>query len=446
MTEPIEPGTEKAVPPQGYYAEGKEAEREHGIIYQGEFETPWDGTSAAVRLHARALAAQGVPLLLKSISHVVVNEHGAIEPVHIVGLPDEVRAEVGHLLLTSIRYGAPVIKHVVVRSAEHLRKLIVPNGAIPPTDDLEYIAKWRAAIYANVILYTVWERDRVEPEIIRQLGRAAEVWVPCEHNQAMLIAHGLSNVYVVPHPYDPADPICRLIERKPQTDQVVRFYSIGRWEPRKGFVEMIEAFLRAFKPGERVLLTIKYGGSGSWNDYPTPDQAITLGIAASSNGWTEETAHKHITLIDGKLKRSRIIELHFRNNIYVSASHGEGWALPAFEAKLSGNRMVHVPWGGTADFRGSNDVSVPYQKGPVHPSYGWERDAEWATYNVLDLAACLRFAAKEFWEEVPWAARFFRPVDMVGRFSMDAVGKLMLERVRHVLKGREDRIPYAVAR
>ncbi len=129
------------------------AKHPYGVLYQGEFETPTDGTARAVRIHARALAATGLPLALRSFSGVVVNADGVAEPVYAAGMPDEVQAEVGHLLDPSIAEFRPVIKHVVIRSAEHLRQILMPKGAIPLLDTLEEQIKLRAAIESNTIVH-----------------------------------------------------------------------------------------------------------------------------------------------------------------------------------------------------------------------------------------------------------------------------------------------------
>jgi glycosyltransferase involved in cell wall biosynthesis len=203
-----------------------------------------------------------------------------------------------------------------------------------------------------------------------------------------------------------------------------RFYSIGRWEPRKGFDNLIYAFLHVFKPGDKASLTIKYSGSGMWPGYATPDEALETLVrfgAAPGNGWSLSSLREHIRLIDGRLKRSMICKLHYENNIYVSASHGEAFGLPAMDSKLAGNAMVYVPYGGVADLTEDSDIAIPYEMGPVDPSYRWEHGAKWASYRVEDLAEGLRRA------EPPEAFR--RPPRYEQEFSLTAVGRKMRDLV-----------------
>lgn len=412
---------------QAVFAPGQAATYPYAVIYQGEFETPWDGTAAAVRLHARALSLSGIPVRLTSFSHSVVNEHGYPDPVYQVGLPRDVELEVGELTRTTATAHAPIIRHAVLRNAEHAEQVLVPRGAVPLGDDPNEVTMMRRAVAHSTILYTVWERDRVAPEMARVLNRAGELWVPCEQNAQMLSASGVDahRIFVMPHPFDPEDDICKAVEfKKGQPHSSWRlFYSIGRWEPRKGYAELIAAFLQAFKPTDRVVLTIKTTG-GSWQDYPSPEEAVRQALSRSPH-WSAEQAEARVIVLTGRGPRSGIIELHCRNNIYVSSSHGEAWCLPAFEALLAGNALVAVPYGGVVDFmpiEGHPKLSVVMPSGmqEVPASYHWPSGSQWCGYSVDALSEALRKA------QVP--ASWETPTKMRD-YELKHVGRQMARRV-----------------
>jgi len=416
---------------QNYFPPSTRAAHPRGVLYQGEFETQSDGTARAVRLHARALAATGIPLLLRSFSNVVVTD-GVAEPVFVAGMPASTQVEVGHLLNTDIATFRPIIKHVVIRSAEHLRQLLVPKGAVPKDpNDTQQQLELRDKLYGNAIVYSVWERDRIDPAIAKHLARVKQCWVPCQQNALMLIKSGVpaERVHVVPHPYDEDGSFAVHRRRVPGIFRITtaarapeardrgqkRFYSIGRWEPRKNFVQLIQAFMRAF-PGaalENAMLTIKYSGNGQWPGYMTVTQAQQL---VRDCGFSQ-----CIKLIGGTVDSSRISQLHFENNIYVSASHGEAFCLPAFDAKLAGNRLVYVPWGGVCDFAADDDLPVPHSMEPAHTSYRWEHGAQWAACGLEDLTEALRRVTVPEKYELP--ARFEE------RFGLAAVGRKMRDLV-----------------
>lgn len=426
--------TRKEIGNAPFFAHSTAAAHETGVLYQGEFETPGDGTARAVRAHATALAATGIPVLLRSFSGVVVSADGVAEPVFLAGMPPEVDREVGHLLKTSIASMRPLIKHVVIRSPEHCRQLLLPRGAIPlESHDIEQYLKLRNAIYSNTIVYSVWERDRIDPGIAEQLAMVKQCWVPCAHNRDMLIRSGVpaDKVHVVPHPYLPNDPLLRLT-RRPTTlhGGARRYYSIGRWEPRKGFDQLILAFLLAHHPDDNASLTIKWSGSGQWPGYVAADRVLASAaadLAVRSSGWTAQSIASRVKLIGGRVNESMILKLHLDHNIYVSASHGEAWGLPAFDAKLAGNRLVYVPSGGVEDFAADSDCAVDVRDEPVHPSYRWEADAQWSGYSVRDLAQAMKSTA------LPEG--FERPAFFEERFSLAAVGKKMRDLVDAALAG-----------
>jgi glycosyltransferase involved in cell wall biosynthesis len=401
------------------FAPGSSADHPYGVLYQGEYQNVADGTGIAVRLHSKALAATGIPVLLKSISSSVIHAKGYTEPLHSAGLHPDIEKEVGSLTQTSIGITAPRIKHLVVRSADALRKTIM-RGAVGPLEDPDELMEARKIVYGQTILYTVWERDRISDELVSTMSRIAENWVPCEQNAEMLRKAGVSNVQVIPHPFDPADDVCKLTRRR--TSKEKRFYHIGRWEPRKGQAELLLAYLRAYAPGE-AYLTLKYHG-GKWDGYPEPHEAITSALAdaqVGENGWTRRNLDAGLKMIEGHLRRDQILRLHFTNNIYVSASHGEAWNLPAFEAKLAGNRLVYVAYGGERDFaEPAADLAIVPIMESVHASYGWEKDAKWAGYTMEMLENALRLV------KPPEA--FYRH-DGMDKFTIAAVGKLMKERV-----------------
>lgn len=407
-------GPDGRIVARNYWGPGKAAEHQYGALYQAEWETLWDGTAVAARLHARALAAQGIPVLLKSFSGVVVNDEGVPEPVFAVGVPEAVKAEVGGLPDTSIGTLAILLKHMVVRGQGALDGYLMPRHVVHA--DPEVLLALRRAVYESTITYTVWERDRVLPGIAALLGRCGQAWVPCHQNAAALVRSGVpgDRVRIVPHPYDPADPICRLTERRPLPGK--RFYTIGRWEPRKGLRELLSAFMQAFRPGDDARLTIKTS-AGTWKGYPGPDESVAELLRRYDYWKNAETLAQQVTVDTRRYPRSKILKLHFDHNLYVSASHGEAWNLPAFEAKLAGNRLVHVPWGGTADFCEPEDVAVPFGMEPVLPIYGWEPDAQWASFTVDALAAALAKAQPP--------STFSRPSHYERVFGIDAVGRKM---------------------
>lgn len=398
-----------------YFAPGSSAEHEQGVLYQGDYQHDSDGTAVAIRLHARALRSAGVPVLLKPFSNSVLTNNGTFEPLHVAGISDHVRKEVGDMPTMSIGKLYPSIKHFVVHKQEEIPKRIM-RGSLGPLDDPEIYMRAVETVYGSTVLYSVWERDWIPLGISKELKRIRDNWVPCEQNVSMLDACGVPNAYAMPHPYDPESPLIHLTRRRHM--QSKRFYWIGRWEPRKNPVMILEAFCSAFTPDDDVHLTMKF--HGAWKDYPTFEE--TVQSIVKRGAWTEAQISEKVTPIRGFLREDKIVKLHFENNIYLAPSCGEAWCLPAFEAKVAGNQVIHTPYGGTADFCDERDLELSYDLAPTHPSYGWE-GAKWAQVDLTEFSNLLEAAQPQ---------TFVRSKDFEDRFSLAAVGLRMRDRLKSV--------------
>jgi len=416
-----------ATPPADYFGWGSAAVHPWGVLYQGEYETPSDGTAVAVRAHARALAATGIPVLLESFSGMVVNADGVPEHVTAVGCPPEVKAEVGPLRETSISTHGVVIRHMVIRSATSLENALVPRYVyVHGTQNPALSRSLRDSLLRVTVAYTVWERDRISKDVAQLLDRCGQAWVPCRQNADMLISSGVraAKVHVVPHPYDPSDSLSLLTQRIPKS--IRHFYAIGRWSRRKALHELLGAFLEAFKPGDPVRLTLKTS-PGVDIGYPkTPEESLAHWCRQYPI-WTTAALRSHLVIEQRRLPRGGILRLHYDGNIYVSPGHGEAWNLGAYDAKIAGNRLLHVPYGGTADFAAPDDVAIPYRMEAVGGGYGWEPGARWASYDFAALVEALRATTAP--------TEFRRPDRFEERFSMSAVGTQMADLIDGLIEG-----------
>lgn len=361
------------------------------LLYETHWTDPADGWAIASRAYARAMLGAGLDVHLHSWSAV----QQTVDPA--------VLAEVGDMArpMPKRRWDAYVFS-TTLSSAERMQMLLGQlKHYLPPR-----------------MLYTTFEREQVEPGIAALMNELDGVWVPCTANAEVLRAAGVREVLVAPHCYFPDDPLLALRERAERHPGPPRFYWIGRWEPRKAPHNLIEAFCRAFEPGQ-ALLTLKLGQLPWRGHYPQPEEIFEKG----HRDWLAK-APLDVRVIRGRLPRERVVALHAEHDVYVSASRGEGWDLPAFEAKLAGNRVVTTDSGGPRDFLGGGDVLVP-RTGSIHadPHYQWGYGATYADYDVDALADAMRRAAK-----MP------RPgLDDLGRFSAEVVGRQLgdwvLERV-----------------
>jgi len=393
-----------------------------GVMYQGEWRELADGIAKATREQSLALAMY----LPVSLHHVHVGE-ALMEQMH----PDVVR-EVGYMPELMFKHTAVAVRQIVFHSQTFLRGMIVPAMVRISDDETE------RRVRASTIIYTSWERDVVHQSLIDELRDIGELWVPCHANREAFVRSGFpaDRVQVIPHVYNPATHLATQISW-PRGSEIVptgrRFYHIGKWEPRKNQHGMIGAFLQAFTPKDRVSLLIKTHGWGYWDDYPNPEDSLEQWAQDEkvvANGWTKKHISRVLRIVVDRLSDEQIADLHRENNIYVSASHGEAWDIPAFDALCAGNSLLHVGYGGTEEYADlatefCNVVKIDHWMGPVHSGYNWESGANWAHYAHEQLI--------EAFQKVKAPVRRVHPPKFQ-RFTRVFVGKMMAGRILTIVE------------
>jgi glycosyltransferase involved in cell wall biosynthesis len=369
------------------------------------FETPWkilsDGWCTAARGYALAMAKAGVDVHLKAWD---TDEWEPLDP--------EVEREVPERMRSDSRYAEPYeswdahLFSTPLGGPENHRRQNTFSAfhELPP----------KGVKLPQKLLYTMFERRGIQPELIYEFNRLAGVFVPCSANLKVLIKAGCETATWFPFPYFDDDPH---LELPPPSRQPRTFLWIGRWEPRKAPHNLIRAFLAAFRPGE-ARLVLKMGPS-PWTKsaYPEPENVVADALLVEGFGkyWTLSSAADDIQVVRGRLSKEQMLDLHARADIYVSASRGEGIELAMFASKLAGRRVVTTDCGGPLDFLGENDAIVPATGDAPAPDYEWlwGEGMTYADYRVEDLSAAMQWAltAPPRLERVPDAHR----AESVGR-------------------------------
>jgi hypothetical protein len=374
----------------------REAEHEQGVAYICPWEDPYAGFPEHARRCARALDDAGIHVQIRSVDPSIqwhmYFEVGGAEKL-------DLREQYGDLLGNTFKSTIAEV-YQIVPSDELLQKLTTSRWV--DAKHLEAINRFR-------IISCVFERDRISDYAVKAFSRVAQVWVANEKDKAMLERCGVERVAVVPIPYYPDDPLLQL-QGQPRQPGPVRFYHIGKWEPRKAHHEMLGAFLMAFEPGEAKLYfktSTKapnypeyekgYDSEQVVSPYPVgPEQSVHRWVSderVAANGWTIELVNQDIHLIKRRVPAAQIRQLHKLGDVYLTLSRGEGFDMPAYDAKLAGNRLIFTPSGGPQDYAtAGSDLMVDAQGDvPCHPFYRWE-GARYLDWRYDDAVACLRFA------------------------------------------------------
>jgi glycosyltransferase involved in cell wall biosynthesis len=430
---------ERGEPREEEYAEpyappGVAAAASRGVLWQGDYQTLDDGMCRHVRLQSRALYNLGVATRLVSISHGIRigrrPNHSPLDlpPGYYMAAEDLLDPTVRSVVepLTRQTIGTPdvVVRQAPYSSAHQLLEQAIPRDARIDPDRA-------AGLLARTIAYLPWERSVLEPEYAAALSRFGQVWLQSRRHLEIFSRAGVprERLMWIPNVYDEQSGPALLGQSGKPIPRGKRFYHIGKWEPRKNQHKLLGAFMLAFKPTDEASLFIKTHPFGRWANYPDGEESLGRWLAnplVQAQGWTHANWSSRIRITDVTYSDDELTDVaHARNNIYVSSGAGEAWDYPAFDAKLAGNRLVYVGFGGPEDYAElERDVRVPWTLAPVHPGYPWGNGACWAEYGVSELADALR-------EAEPPAQR--APCAHLQSFSQMAVARQMADAITQLL-------------
>ena len=145
---------------------------------------------------------------------------------------------------------------------------------------------------------------------------------------------------------------------KPNT---IKYLFIGNWIPRKNYEDLITAFSYAFNDIDDVELVIKTWGS---NNTPEAKGHIENGIRHITSKLSNIN-RPVVSVITDLIPEEKIANLMRGCDVYVSASHGEGFDLPLTQAMACGMLVVANDFLGHCYLDNSNALLYPYTMTPV---------------------------------------------------------------------------------
>jgi glycosyltransferase involved in cell wall biosynthesis len=220
----------------------------------------------------------------------------------------------------------------------------------------------------HLVAYTTWEAlSAPSKDIADALAPFHQVWVPswrtAEAIDPVLVPrdprdHGA--VRVVPHAFCEETLPARRADHPhntvPLEDRKFRFYYIGGWNGRKNPTGVIRAWAHAFRPDDEVELTLHCPG--------TPRDTLVGALAATGLAIKEMApiSWSPIAITDAE-----VLDIHRRGDCFVSASRGEAWNLPAFDAMLAGRHIICPAGQGSDEFL--EDTSACRYAGQPAPAF-----------------------------------------------------------------------------
>jgi glycosyltransferase involved in cell wall biosynthesis len=214
-----------------------------------------------------------------------------------------------------------------------------------------------------------------------------EIWVPTEWNKKIFDSYLKSvgfmdpMVHVIPeavdvtlfdrrHAASPKEPwtgnaFCGNADivpaQQPGGRRVFEFISIFKWERRKGWDILLDAYWSAFTSSDEVLLRL-HTYVPSWVRGETNVTRIIQNYAFSKYGKTLnelapvvwEKTRRHGS--NSELSRADVRDLYGSADAFVLPTRGEGWGLPVAEAMAMELPVIVSDYSGPAVFANSNNA------------------------------------------------------------------------------------------
>lgn len=181
------------------------------------------------------------------------------------------------------------------------------------------------------IAYCPWETDKLPKQFVDELNKYDQVWAPCGLVKQTFKNSGVTApIHVVQHAVQ-----SELLEAEPSADdsEMVNFYFIGSFNPRKNVEGLIRAWCKTLDAG--------------WG--PTTPVRLTLHLVTASrdeaavqgHSWMAQEMIKQYMaslgprrqdvarfgVLTAPRKFANIVDLHRRSDIFVTPSRGEGFCL-----------------------------------------------------------------------------------------------------------------------
>jgi glycosyltransferase involved in cell wall biosynthesis len=215
-----------------------------------------------------------------------------------------------------------------------------------------------AALYS--VGRTMFETDRLPDGWAPRLNAMDEVWVPSRHSYDTFAAGGVdtAKLHIVGEPIDTAffDPD-RIAGDAPYdlpppppllaatATSTTRFISVFKWETRKAWDVLLNAFFAEFSAEDGVilyLLTNPYHNEGIDFDAEVERFASSLGRPVATL--------PAVQILPRGVPQEQLPALLRAMDAFVLPSRGEGWGRPHVEAMAMGLPVIATNWSGPTEY------------------------------------------------------------------------------------------------
>ncbi|WP_457974454.1 glycosyltransferase [Arthrobacter sp. D1-17] len=245
-------------------------------------------------------------------------------------------------------------------------------------------------LYGKVVWRAMFETAAVPPEWLQRLAEVDEVWVPSRFNAETFTGAGVdrTKVRIVPQFVDQG--WLQMTAWPYPGHGIFKFLSVFRWQERKGWDVLLQAYLQEFDAEDDVELILRVDPFG-------PDSVDIHSAITSMVRRVRPHRPPRLRMLPGPLPPAGMKKLFAAAHAFVLPTRGEAWGRPFMEAMACRLITIGTAWGGHLDFMNANNsllvdcelVSVPESAAREWPYF---RGQTWAEPSIGSLRSCLRRA------------------------------------------------------
>jgi glycosyltransferase involved in cell wall biosynthesis len=241
------------------------------------------------------------------------------------------------------------------------------------------------------VVWAIFEVEKLPSRYVEFLRDHAHlVWVPSRWGRDVLEANGIDRavIDVVPEGVAASTFHPHLRSALNRSGQPFRFLMVGKYEERKAYLEVLDAFKQAFGNSDAVELVVK---ADYFLDFERKKQQLEQRIAV--------LGLRHVKPVWGNLASQHMVALYNCCDAFILPSRAEGWGLPLLEAAATGMPVISTFYSGQSEFLALIESSLlkvdfilesiddpemhrawPSQDGDI---------GRWAKPSVASLARCM---------------------------------------------------------
>jgi glycosyltransferase involved in cell wall biosynthesis/2-polyprenyl-3-methyl-5-hydroxy-6-metoxy-1,4-benzoquinol methylase len=276
-----------------------------------------------------------------------------------------------------------------------------------------------------------WEVSPFPRQWLGSFAHVDEIWVASEYTASCVGPVSPKPVRVIPPPVTlPSLPESTRVDLGlPERFLFLFLYDFMSVLPRKNPLALIDAFRRAFAPGEGPVLVLK-----SINGDRNIEAFEQVKVSAQD--------HADVLVIDRYFSRETTLELLASCDCYVSLHRAEGFGLTMAEAMVLGKPVIATGFSGNLTYMtDENAYLARYRMVPIGTGCDpYPASGEWAEPDIDDAARLMRrvYECREEAREKGLLAR----KDLVERHSPSVRAELIGRRLAEI---REERARSPVA-